>query len=116
MFPPENYIDEYKDLTIFNDARVLFELLAGYRRPDYLTHSQFQKLSHFPGMRNENITKPTYTLVFKQFARRANRSLMTIDNFNSALEYLGRELLPVSYTRQRAFSVMVKRLLEFLKS
>jgi hypothetical protein len=44
VFPPKEYIDDYKELTVFNDARILFELLSGYKRPDFLTLSQFQKL------------------------------------------------------------------------
>lgn len=44
VFPPRDYVDDYKELTVFNDSRILFELLSGYKRPDYLTLSQFQKL------------------------------------------------------------------------
>lgn len=116
VFPPKNNIDDYKELSIFNDGRVLFEALAGVRRPDFLTHAQFVKLAHFPCMRSETLTKPTYTIIFKQYARKANRSLMTIDNFNYALEHIGRELLPSTYTRDKIYSTLVKRLLDYLSS
>lgn len=44
VFPPVEFPDDYKKFTVYNDSRVLFELLAGYRKPDFLTLSQFQKL------------------------------------------------------------------------
>jgi hypothetical protein len=44
IFPPQEYPEDYKEFTIYNDVRVLFELLAGFRKPDMLTLSQFQKL------------------------------------------------------------------------
>jgi hypothetical protein len=44
IFPPQENPEAYKKFTVYNDARVLFELLAGYKRPDILTLSQFQKL------------------------------------------------------------------------
>jgi len=114
VFPPKEYIDDYKELTVFNDARILFELLSGYKRPDFLTLSQFQKLWYFPGMQTDKLNKTTYTLIFKQFSKKANRSLMTIDNFNSALEYIGLEMYPIGYTRLQVFTKVTKQLLDYV--
>jgi hypothetical protein len=44
VFPPKDFPEDYKDFTLFNDIRVLFEMLAGFRKPDLLTLSQFQKI------------------------------------------------------------------------
>jgi tubulin polyglutamylase TTLL11 len=114
VFPPQSYVDDYKELTVFNDSRILFELLSGYKRPDYLTLAQFQKLWYFPGMQTEKLNKTIYTLIFKQFARKANRSLMTIDNFNAALEYIGLEMYPTGFTRLQVFTKVTKQLLSYV--
>ena len=116
VFPPQQFAHEYKELSIFNESRNVFENLAGFKRPDYLTYSQFQRLSYFPGMITENLTKQTYTLIFKQFCRKANKSLMTPDNFNSALEYIGRELYPSCKSRLEIFSSIVKHLQECISA
>ena len=81
IFPPQDNEDDYKHLTIYNDARIVFELLAGYRKPDFLNLSQFQKLASFPGLTNESLSKPEYGILFKNFATRINKTLMTLDNF-----------------------------------
>lgn len=112
VFPPQQFAHEYKELGIFNEARMLFESIAGFKRPDFLTFSQFQRLSYYPGMTNENLTKQAYTIIFKQFCRRANKSLMTPENFNSALEYIGKELYPSCKSRLEVFSSIVKHLKE----
>ena len=88
VFPPVDYPQDYQDFTIFNDIRVLFEILAGFRKPDVLTLSQFQKICYFPGMKSEKLSKPEYAIIFSQFAKRGNKSLMTLDNFTSSLEHL----------------------------
>ena len=112
IYPPQEFLHEYKDLNIFNDARAIFELLAGFKKPDYLTISQFQRLSHFPGMTTETLTGHTYPLIFKQFARKANKTLMTTESFNVALEYIGRLLYPNCSTRLEVFSKVIKQVLD----
>jgi hypothetical protein len=92
VFPPTDYPEDYVEFTLYNDIRVLFELLSGFRKPDMLTLSQFQKLSYFPGMKTEILTKPAYGIMFAQYASRGNRSLMTLDNFTVAIERLSKEL------------------------
>lgn len=114
IFPPQSYVDDYKDLTVFNDSRIIFEILSGHKRPDYLTLSEFQKLWWFPGMQTEKLNKTTYTIIFKQFARKANKSLMTIENFNAALEHIGKEMYPGNLTRLQVFTKLVKQLIEHI--
>lgn len=92
VFPPQDFPEDYKDYTIFNDMRVLFELLAGFRKPDLLTLSQFQKICYFPDMKTEKLGKPEYATIFATYAKRGNKSLMTLDNFYPAMEHLAKEL------------------------
>lgn len=91
VFPPVDYPQDYKEFTIFNDIRVLFELLAGFRKPDMLTLSQFQKIAYFPGMKTDKLSKPEYGMMFAQYAKRGNKSLMSLDNFTVAIENLAKE-------------------------
>ena len=112
IFPPQQSAHEYADFSIFNESRIVFELLAGTKRPDYITYSQFQRLWHFPGMLTEKLTKQAYTLIFKQFSRKANKSLMTPDNFNAALEYIGKELYSSWGSRIEIFKSIVQHLHE----
>lgn len=65
-------------------------------------------------MQTDKLNKTTYTLIFKQFSKKANRSLMTIDNFNSALEYIGLEMYPIGYTRLQVFTKVTKQLLDYV--
>lgn len=44
VFPPENNIDEYFKLSIYDQIRMIFEELASSIKPDYLCMAQFQKL------------------------------------------------------------------------
>lgn len=90
----EDRQEEYLKYRSINDCRVLFELIAGYKRPEYLNVSQFNKLAHFPDMRNEEITKPSYDIIFKKFAKKADGTLLTLDHFFNAIEYLASKLYP----------------------
>lgn len=92
VFPPQDYPEDYADFTIYNDIRLLFEILAGFRKPDILTLSQFQKICYFPGMKSDKVGKPEYAIIFTQFAKRGNKSFMTLDNFAHALEHLSKLL------------------------
>jgi len=111
VFPPQQDPASYKKFTIYNDSRVLFELLAGYKRPDMLTLSQFHKLCHFPGMRSENLTKPQYAIIFTNFAKRGNKSLMTLDNFNAAMEHICKEL---DISKTGNYHPLIARLLDYI--
>ena len=113
VFPPVDYPEDYKDFTIYNDIRVLFEILAGFRKPDVLTLSQFQKISYFPGMKADKLSKPEYAILFGQFAKRGNKSLMTIENFTSALEYICKLLKLGKGLNPRP---LVKKLLSYAQS
>ena len=44
VFPPENNIDEYFKLSIYDQIRMIFEELSSSIKPDYLCMAQFQKL------------------------------------------------------------------------
>jgi len=39
-------------------------------------------------MRNEEITKPSYDIIFKKFAKNSEGTLIKLDQFLGALEYL----------------------------
>lgn len=49
IFPPKD-IEKYSKLTVYNDSRVIFEMLAGFKRPDHISLSQFCKLAGYPDM------------------------------------------------------------------
>ena len=77
---------------IFDEARRVFEVMTGSRTSEYITGGQFQKLCHFPGMRTGVIMKAHYDIIFKNKARKANGTLMTIEHFFDALEELAERL------------------------
>ncbi|CAI2361331.1 unnamed protein product [Moneuplotes crassus] len=93
VFPPED-VEKYAPFTIYNDIRVLFELLAGYKKPNNLTVSQFLKLSNYPGMKTDTFTKPDYTMLYQSYRRRSCKNEMTLDGFATALEHLALKLYP----------------------
>ena len=92
IFPPQEDPYKYKQLMVYNDARVVFELLTGFRKPDIINLSQFQKLCSFPGMKTESFGKPEYGILFQCLAKKSNKSLMSIESFNTSLERIGIEL------------------------
>ncbi|CAI2362820.1 unnamed protein product [Moneuplotes crassus] len=113
VFPPQEYPEDYQEFTVYNDIRVLFEILAGFRKPDILTLSQFQKICYFPGMKTDKLGKPEYAIIFAQYAKRGNRSFMTLDNFGHALEHLCSILYPEAGMNPRP---LVSKLLEHTQS
>ncbi|CAI2385531.1 unnamed protein product [Moneuplotes crassus] len=113
VFPPQDYPEDYRDFTIFNEIRLLFEILAGFRKPDILTLAQFQKICYFPGMKTETLGKPEYAIIFSQFAKRGNKSFMTLDNFGNALEHLSKVLKIGKDANPRP---LVRKLLKYAQS
>lgn len=93
IFPPTD-VDKYSQFTIYNDIRVLFELLAGYKKSNNLTASQFAKLSNYPEMKTETFKKPEYTMLYHRCRKRLTKNEMSLEGFSFALEHVARELYP----------------------
>jgi tubulin polyglutamylase TTLL11 len=106
-------MDDYSVFRALNEARILFELIAGYKKPEYLNIFQFNKLSHFPNMRNAEITKPSYDIVFTKFAKKADGTLLKLDHFYNAVEYLAQKLFP-RLKPEESFSRLVANIMEHL--
>ncbi|CAI2361594.1 unnamed protein product [Moneuplotes crassus] len=93
VFPPSD-TKKYSKFMIYNEIRVLFELLAGYKKPDNLTISQFQKLCNYPGMKKDTFKKPDYTMLYQSCKKRLSKNEMTLDGFTTALEHLACHIYP----------------------
>ncbi len=62
-------------------------------------------------MRTKDVTKPSYDIIFKKFAKKGDGTLLKLDNFFQALEYLAMKLHP-DLGREEAFTETVNNILE----
>lgn len=76
----------YDELYLYSHAEKIFEFLAGQKSYDFITSSQFQKLSKFQGMTSSHITTAHYDIVYKNVVRRSENSQMDLNCFFEALE------------------------------
>ena len=81
-----------EELYLYSYAEKIFEVLAGQRSYDFITNSQFQKLSKYPGLTNNLIVKGHYDLIYKNVIRRSDNSQMDLNCFFEALEELANRL------------------------
>lgn len=68
---PHNQLDE---LYLYSYAEKMFEILAGQKSYDFITSSQFQKLSKYPGLTNSHIMKAHYDIIYKNVVRRSDNN------------------------------------------
>ena len=66
-------------------------------------------------MKTENFGKPEYGILFQNLAKKSNKSIMTVDAFNSALERIGAELFTNIESEYSRFSLTIKRILDYVE-
>lgn len=86
---PNKQLDE---LYLYSYAERMFEILAGQKSYDFITSSQFQKLSKYPGLTNSHILKAHYDIIYKNVVRRSDNNQMDLNCFFEALEDLANRL------------------------
>jgi hypothetical protein len=64
-------------------------------------------------MKTEKLSKPEYAIIFNQFAKKGNRTLMSLDNFTSALKHLATQLGECDEGNPHK---LVTKMLKYLKS
>ena len=80
------------ELYLYSYAEKMFEILAGQKSYDFITSSQFQKLSKYPGLTNAHILKAHYDIIYKNVVRRSDNNQMDLNCFFEALEELANRL------------------------
>mmetsp|Transcript_25490 Transcript_25490/g.34722 ORF Transcript_25490/g.34722 Transcript_25490/m.34722 type:complete len:85 (+) Transcript_25490:1055-1309(+) len=70
----------------------MFEILAGQRSYDFITSSQFQKLSKYPGLTNNHVQQAHYDIIYKNVVRRSENNQMDLNCFFEALEEIAQRL------------------------
>lgn len=105
-YPPEDE-SEFVHLSIYDEIRILFENLCKPQSPDYLNLAQFECISEHKNLRTEALTKSDYTTVFKEHAKSGNRSLMSLNGFNKAIDALSKIIYPPLDTK-------LERMVKFL--
>lgn len=86
ILPTEN--PEINQFYVWERARQVFELLAGIKKTEYITASQFQKLGRFPELTRTNFVKAHYDIVFKEATRKWDSNYMGMDEFFNAIELI----------------------------
>jgi hypothetical protein len=86
VVPPEGEESPYEDLYLYSKAEEIFEFLAGQKSYDFITSSQFQRLSKLQNMTSTGLTKAHYDLIYKNVVRRSENSQMDLNCFFEALE------------------------------
>ena len=104
--------EEHKALSIYDNIRIIFEHLCGYKRPDYLKQSEFQNLSKLGAMASEPLTESEYTAIFKSYSKVGTKYLMDLPNFGKALEHIADQVCPGSYTDYQKLSDIVDKIMQ----
>lgn len=106
--------EEESDENIFEDILEIFGKLSGYKFRGSLTSSQFAKLANLTGMTNENFNKTSYNLLFtKVLYGEFDGKSMDFPKFLQAFEVLASKLIE-NYSDDDKFSA-VYNLLERVK-
>ena len=82
----------YDQFYIWEDARKIFERLGGIKSPEFISSSQFQRLSKLRGMTNGKIVKASYDIMYRNVVNRSDSKLMAMEHFFDALEILAAKL------------------------
>jgi hypothetical protein len=82
----------YDQFYIWEEARKVFERLGGVKSPEFISSSQFQRLSKLRGMTNGKIVKASYDIMYKNVVNRSDSKLMAMEHFFDALEILAAKL------------------------
>ena len=82
----------YEQFYIWEEARKIFERLGGVKSPEFISSSQFQRLSKLRGMTNGKIVKASYDIMYKNVVNRSDSKLMAMEHFFDALEILAAKL------------------------
>lgn len=82
----------YDQFYIWEEARKIFEKLGGVKSPEFISSSQFQRLSKLKGMTNGKIVKASYDIMYKNVVNRSDSKLMAMEHFFDALEILASKL------------------------
>ena len=64
----------FSDLYLYSHAERIFEYLAGQKSYDFITTTQFQKLSKFQNMSSTHIQKAHYDIIYKNVVKRSENS------------------------------------------
>ena len=83
---------KFEELYLYSKAESIFEYLAGQKSYDFITSTQFQRLSRFVNMTTGSLTKAHYDLIYKNVVRRSENSQMDLNCFFEALEDLAQKL------------------------
>jgi len=78
--------EEVNQFYVWDKAREMFGKLAGVKKTDFLTASQFQRLGRFPELTRSHFIKAHYDIVFKEVTRKNDSNYMNWDEFFNALE------------------------------
>lgn len=89
---PQGSDGPYEDLYLYSRAEQIFEFLAGQKSYDFITSTQFQRLSKLQNMTSNNLTKAHYDLIYKNVVRRSENSQMDLNCFFEALEDIAQKL------------------------
>lgn len=82
----------YDQFYIWEEARKIFERLGGVKSPEFISSSQFQRLSKLRGMTNGKIVKASYDIMYKNVVNRSDSKQMAMEHFFDALEILAAKL------------------------
>ena len=82
----------YDKFYIWEEARKIFERLGGVKSPEFISSSQFQRLSKLRGLTNGKVVKASYDIMYKNVVGRSDSKQMAMEHFFDALEILAAKL------------------------
>ena len=83
---------------IWDTVREIFNKLAGVKKSETITASQFQKLGRFPELTRPDFTKANFDIIFKEVTRKNETNYMNCEEFFTAIELLVWKIYNWSYS------------------
>ena len=85
---------------IWDRVREIFSKLAGVKKTDSITASQFQKLGRFPTLIRPHFSKANFDIVFKEATHKNETNYMSCEEFYNALEMWVQKIYESGYNYQ----------------
>ena len=80
------------ELYLYSNAEEIFEILSGMQGFDFLTIQQFSRLSRYPELSSNDVTKAHYEIIYKTVVLRSDNAQMDLNCFFEAIEEIANRL------------------------
>ena len=90
ILPTED--DSINRFYVWDKARDIFSRLAGVKKSENITSSQFQRLGRYSELTRPHFVKAHYDIAFKEATRKSDSNYMGVEEFFNAIELVAGKI------------------------